>query len=113
MSVSNQGIKEEEFTGFRITLEKRIRLLIEYVVWRRLVFERDNYTCQDCGEKENLETHHIKPFHQILIENKIQSLDEAKDCQELWMVSNGLTYCNKCHIKNDETRGVRLNVKEA
>lgn len=100
--------KEKEFTGFRNKLVRQIRLLVEYVVWRRLVFERDNYTCQDCLQRgKYIEAHHIKPFHQILVEKNIKNLEEAKDCQELWMVSNGITYCRGCHIKNDKFIGRR------
>lgn len=102
--------QEKEFIGFRNKLVRQIRLLIEYIVWRRLVFERDNYTCQDCEEKGYIEAHHKKPFHKILIDNNIKTLDEAKDCQELWMVKNGITYCRKCHIKNDKFIGRKICV---
>lgn len=59
----------------------------EYKAWRKAVFERDNYTCQKCGDTQggNLNAHHIKPFAQY---------------KELrYDVSNGITLCEKCHIE--------------
>ena len=55
--------------------------------WRRRVFARDNYTCQQCGIKPRasgqLNAHHIKSW---------------KDYPNLrFEVSNGRTLCRKCH----------------
>lgn len=57
--------------------------------WRKEVYKRDNYTCQECGIRSGagkvvyLNAHHIKPF---------------KDYAELrFEVSNGITYCESCH----------------
>jgi hypothetical protein len=58
----------------------------EYVNWRTLVFERDDYTCQKCGlrgSKVYLNAHHILPFSSYI---KVRLL-----------LNNGVTLCKKCH----------------
>lgn len=51
---------------------------------RWMVLERDNYTCQICGSKENLHCHHYEGIWQ----NEIESAD----------VDNCVTLCKYCHI---------------
>ena len=70
----------------------------EYRDWRKSVFEKDNYTCQECGARNGngkdvyLEAHHIKPFA------------EYPDLR--LEITNGITLCKPCHRKT-ETYGVR------
>lgn len=61
----------------------RQRNMPEYIAWRTKVFERDGYTCVECGQKGNVEAHHIKPW--------------ASHPQLRFEVSNGLTLCRPCH----------------
>ena len=64
---------------------------INWKIWRESVFERDNYTCQDCGQIGGyLEPHHIKP--------------KSKYPKLIYDINNGITYCIECHMKNDEQR---------
>ena len=57
-----------------------------YKRWRRYVFERDQYTCQECGQiGGNLHAHHIVFW------------SKRKDLR--YIVSNGLTLCKDCHIE--------------
>jgi hypothetical protein len=57
----------------------------EYRIWRRAVYERDNYICQQCGDSSgaNLHAHHIQSF--------------AAFPDLRFVVSNGLTVCDLCH----------------
>ena len=63
-----------------------VRRSVEYKQWRTLVFERDKYTCQHCGDNRggNLNAHHKKPF--------------ATHPELRLDVDNGITLCEPCHI---------------
>jgi hypothetical protein len=63
----------------------------DYINWRKQVFERDNYTCQNCGARSGrgkavlLHPHHIKSYTYY---------------KELrYELTNGLTLCVECHKK--------------
>ena len=45
----------------------------------------------------------IKEFNQILKENNIKSVKEARQCKKLWNMNIGLTLCIQCH--NSTKRG--------
>lgn len=65
-------------------VDKDYRGTKEYTEWRKSVFNRDNYTCQNCNVLGgSLEAHHIKSF---------------KDFFDLrYEQSNGITLCKQCH----------------
>jgi 5-methylcytosine-specific restriction endonuclease McrA len=66
--------------------DKEERHGIKYRLWRNSVFERDGYTCQDCGQKGGgLNAHHIKSF--------------KKYPKLRYEINNGITLCEKCHRK--------------
>ena len=69
----------------------KIKNSVEWKNWRRAVFERDNYTCQECGARSgNGKTVYLHPHH----------LKERKNYPELqFEVSNGTTLCMNCHRK--------------
>jgi hypothetical protein len=56
----------------------------EAIVWRNIVFERDNYACRRCGKRGGtLNAHHVKSF--------------AKYPSERTNPENGITLCYDCH----------------
>jgi 5-methylcytosine-specific restriction endonuclease McrA len=65
-----------------------IRKSLQYKLWRKAIFERDNYTCILCKEHgKRLNADHIKPF--------------AFFPELRFDVSNGRTLCEDCHKKTD------------
>lgn len=53
-------------------------------MWRLAVLKRDNYTCQSCGKRDDLQVHHQVHFKDISI-----SAHE--------FIFNGITLCAGCH----------------
>ena len=93
-----RGERNPRWKGGKTSLNYRIRRLKEFYDWRFSVFKRDNFTCQKCGEKHGrLNAHHLKSLSEIISENNIKTIEQALNCAEIWYVSNGITYCKKCH----------------
>ena len=72
--------------------------------WRRKVFERDAYTCQECGNRGypiKLQAHHIIPFSTIVEKYNLKSIIDIMKCKELWDINNGITLCTLCHKKTN------------
>ena len=66
-------------------VNERIRHSLEYKLWSDSVWNRDNNSCQKCGDNrlEKLVAHHILNFAQW---------------QEFrFAIDNGITFCRKCH----------------
>ena len=81
------------------SLDERLkdRKYIEYYEWRKQVYERDNYTCQSCGDDKggNLVAHHKLNYS----EHETLKTD----------IDNGITLCNKCHKLFHDTYGYTNN----
>jgi len=105
-----RGENNPNWTGLT-SIYKQIRDCTEYKIWRMSVYCRDDFKCVDCGTKGGwnkdlkirviLNADHIKAFALILEENNIVTLDEARDCKELWEIKNGRTLCADCHKKTN------------
>lgn len=65
----------------------------EYKEWRKSVFKRDNYTCQECGIRPSKGNRTILHAHHII------SFSACKETR--FKVSNGQTLCKTCHEKTD------------
>ena len=79
--------KNRVFASWKDTPEQAaIRRSPEYQEWRKIVLERDNYTCQHCETTGGrLVVHHIKTFKM----NPELRLEP----------DNGIVLCNECHEK--------------
>ena len=93
--------KNSNWHGGITPLYGKIRGSDKYDQWRKKVFTRDNFTCQQCGSSKSgsLNAHHIKPFSEIITSNKITTYRQAIACKELWNIDNGITLCKACHLK--------------
>ena len=64
--------------------KQSLRFTPEYKKWRESIFERDNYTCRQCGKHGGkLNAHHIMPF--------------ALFPQLRFAIDNGISLCEDCH----------------
>lgn len=78
---------------------KKVRTSLEMKLWRRAVFERDNFICQKYGIKGGrLAVHHINNF---------------ADFPELRLaIDNGVTLSERAHIEFHKKYGKKNNTKE-
>lgn len=95
------GDKNPNYKPDKTPEEREIGRLYEgYGIWRKSVYERDNYTCQCCGDNKggNLHAHHLDSYN--------SSKDKRID------ISNGITLCEICHISFHSSYGYGHNTKE-
>lgn len=105
------GENHHNWKGGITHLHERIRGISEYTQWRNSVFERDDFTCQHCNQRGGeLQADHEYPLSEIISDENISSLKQARCCDILWDVSNGRTLCVDCHRKTD-TFGGKLRSK--
>jgi hypothetical protein len=103
----NTGKKRPEISGENsynwkggITDENmKIRCSLEYKLWRKACFERDNFTCQKTGQwGGNLQVHHINSFSEF---------------PELRLaIDNGITLSKEAHREFHKLYGKKGNTKE-
>jgi len=95
-SLGRTGEKCHFWKGGITPINKKIRLSPEYRLWRKSVFERDNYTCVWCGCKKSgqLNADHIKPF---------SLYPELR-----FAIDNGRTLCKPCHQTTDTYGGRKI-----
>lgn len=102
LSMANSGKKFPErcgknhpnWKGGVTSLNEKIRKSLEYKLWRKAIFVRDNYTCIWCGQVGGrLNADHKKPF---------------RDYPEIrFAIDNGRTLCEDCH-KTTDTYGFKV-----
>ena len=103
------GVASPFWKGGISPLSVKVRNCHKYRQWRSDIFTRDDFTCQECGRRGGaLRAHHTPDTFAFIMEiNDIKTFDQAMECEELWNINNGITYCTKCHgIKEKELRGM-------
>lgn len=84
LSINQQGSFNSCWRGGKSSKLLLLRKSPEYREWRIQVFERDDYTCQDCSERGGqLEAHHL--------------VTVAESYDLIFDVDNGRTLCIPCH----------------
>lgn len=97
------GERNPRWNGGITRNSDKIRHSQDGKLWRKRVFERDNYTCVLCGARNGngkrviLHADHIKPF--------------AFFVEERFDINNGRTLCVDCHKKTDTYGGKCYNRK--
>jgi len=86
----NKGI------GNKTSTIKKLRTSPKFKIWREKVFKRDNWTCQECGQRGGKShPHHLK---------------RLSEYPELcYVVSNGITLCISCHKLTDTYGNRNIN----
>lgn len=88
LSRERKGANGSNWRGGITPKNLLIRKSMKYKIWRTLVFERDDYTCQHCKQRGGeLNADHIKPF--------------AFFPKLRFELTNGRTLCVDCHRKTD------------
>ena len=99
MSEASKGEKCSNWKGGISPENKRIRRSIEFRLWRKAVFARDNWTCQKYGIRGGeLHPHHIKNF--------------AEYPKLRFAIDNGITFSEKAHREFHKKYGNKNNTKE-
>ncbi len=86
-------------------LVKLLRRTEAYEMWKRAVFVRDRFTCQQCGRRNGrervIEAHHLVEFSTLVRNHQLCNVDAALSCPSLWSIDNGQTLCHTCHQQTD------------
>lgn len=81
-----RGKNHRWWKGGITPVNEAIRKSLEYKLWRKAVFERDDFTCIWCGKKDKT----IQADH-------IQTFSEHPELR--FAIDNGRTLCRQCHLK--------------
>lgn len=88
-----RGAKSHFWKGGISPINIRIRMSVEYRLWRESVFKRDNWTCVWCGVRSQ------KGVSVILNADHIKSFAAHPELR--FAIDNGRTLCVPCHKTTD------------
>ena len=79
-------VSKEEYEIFKkAKVVNNVRDTYAYKKWSKLIKEASNFTCECCGSKKDLASHHFLPFKYY----PFLRID----------LKNGICLCSKCHNK--------------
>lgn len=91
-----KGNKHWNWKGGITSVGKSLRVKFR-IEMQKKVFERDNYTCQLCGSKKDLQVDHIQSWAEYV---------ELRFCMD-----NCRTICGKCHYQITYSKPMPKNIK--
>ena len=97
--LKTRGINHYNWKDGISLLQFAIRTSAHNLRWIRKILKRDLYECQFCKNIKKIEVHHKIGVAKLIREYKIKTLDNARDCEAFWDISNGIVVCKKCHYK--------------
>ena len=87
----NKGQNHWNWQGGITSENEKLRNSVEYKNWQQEVYKRDDYCCQICNKKKDINAHHLWSW---------------KEYPELrFDITNGITLCKKCHILTHKNYG--------
>jgi len=93
------GENHHNWKDGKYPLKDKIRHSPEAKTWRKMVFERDNYTCQKTKVRGgNMEVHHILNFSEYT--------------ELRFEIFNGITFSEKSHLEFHNKYGWKNNTRE-
>lgn len=96
---NQRGKNHPNWKGGVTSKNEKIRKALEYKLWRKTIFVRDDWICQKCKIKGGkLVAHHINNFASY------PNLQTS--------IENGITLCKKCHMEFHRAYGIKHNTKE-
>ena len=100
-SEKQRGERHYNWKGGITSLRLRVWISYRYRQWRSDIMTRDNFTCSLCSKRggQLQVDHYPDKFSDIIGRNKIKTVEQALECEELWNLNNGRTLCKPCHLK--------------
>ena len=121
-----KGILAPNWKGGIHKIYDLIRDLDEYNNWRKEIFKRDNYTCQECAKRGfHLHAHHDKIKYGQLLHEFLQEYDQFSPIEDketliklaikwksFWNTDNGKTLCEDCHKEKHSNMNFKKKTKK-